>query len=555
MSSTKFSVVSSFPRSFSHFPPSSHQLSSSSLVDSPEACTPLEGEELEGLVSVPGSESDFQIKDIPIVTALDGDESEAPNMQYMKPISPSVPPTQEYYSNYLTSACSSPDTSSMEAACPPTTRDFDHMYASLSRVDTTALMAENVHLKEMLVTQLDLIQQQSETILSKDKQLKLMRDENTLLLQKLQRMERRVKGEMVVEDKNSIPVVQRKRSRDRSDIVDKLVKKRKASSERGGVIVVGEERVDRVNTSWTSQDRHHRTFNEVESFDHRDDELTDEFIGDSEHSLASEQVENITELARPDTPASATSEDALAVKDGNKPRVGKRARKVTETGGRRSGGPKSQSPAVSDKQQKNRRSKVSQAGATESVQILESQQMYYVGCKNDALVCVEDQLTEVPTLQRGVEVPSWREDKNHYNLLVQTKFSLKKSKDKETPTWRIKSTNPCYSMEGTEDIADQVLLKRHEKMEKDEKQRKRWDMQRMRQEQQLQKLRANQEKKHAAQSKKEETTSLLPSLEAATHICVEEKIPVAAFGRPIPSLPHTTFTLPWVDTTSSKARV
>ena len=29
-------------------------------------------------------------------------------------------------------------------------------------------------------------------------------------------------------------------------------------------------------------------------------------------------------------------------------------------------------------------------------------------------------------------------------------------------------------MEGTEDISDQVLLKRHEKMEKDEKQRKRF---------------------------------------------------------------------------------
>ena len=35
----------------------------------------------------------------------------------------------------------------------------------------------------------------------------------------------------------------------------------------------------------------------------------------------------------------------------------------------------------------------------------------------------------------------------------------------------------------------------------------------MRQEQQLQKLRARQEKQHAAQTKKEETTSLLPSLE------------------------------------------
>lgn len=36
--------------------------------------------------------------------------------------------------------------------------------------------------------------------------------------------------------------------------------------------------------------------------------------------------------------------------------------------------------------------------------MLESQQLYYVGCKNDILVCVEDQLSEVSTLQRGVEV-------------------------------------------------------------------------------------------------------------------------------------------------------
>ena len=82
----------------------------------------------------------------------------------------------------------------------------------------------------------------------------------------------------------------------------------------------------------------------------------------------------------------------------------------------------------------------------------------------------------------------------------------------------------------------------------------RWDMQRMRQEQQLQKLRAREEKQHAAKSKKEETTSLLPLLEAATHICVEEKIPVAAFGRPIPSLPHTIFSLPWMESVNSKGR-
>jgi hypothetical protein len=105
-------------------------------------------------------ESTHQNNKMTFTTAMDGGDIDTTNMLYMKPISPSIPPSQDYYTFYLTSACSSPDTSSMKAACPPTTRDFEHMYASLSCVDTTALMAENVHLKEMLVTQLDLIQQQ-----------------------------------------------------------------------------------------------------------------------------------------------------------------------------------------------------------------------------------------------------------------------------------------------------------------------------------------------------------------------------------------------------------
>jgi len=560
MSSTNFSVVTNIPPcGYNHFQQSAkHQLVNSSLVDSPEACTPVEGEELEGLVSVPGSAADFQIKDIPIVTELDG-EGDSSSMLYMKPISPSVPPSQEFYAtSYLTSACSSPDTSSMETACPPTSRDFDHMYASLSRVNTSALMAENVHLKEMLVTQLDLIQQQSETILSKDKQLKQMRQENTLLLQKLARMERRVRGEAGADEIGVSSASPRKRSRDRGESADKIFKKRKTGSslEVSGVTVVSEEKIER-GSSWSGQDKR-GTSNDIEAYDHREDELTDEFIGDSEHTLASEQMEKMSEATRPDTPASVTSEDNAATKLDVAPRSSKRPRKVTESSGRKLASGKSQSPALGERSQvgKTRRSKSGLNGPPpEPVQMLECHQLYYVGCKNDNLSCAEDQLCEVPALQRGVEVPSWREDQNHYNLFVQTKFSLKKSKDsKETPTWRIKSTNPCYSMEGTEDISDQVLLKRHEKMEKDEKQRKRWDMQRMRQEQQLQKLRAREEKQHAAKSKKEETTSLLPLLEAATHICVEEKIPVAAFGRPIPSLPHTIFSLPWMESVNSKGR-
>ena len=146
MSGGKYSVVTTIPRLLNPFSSSKKQLKPSSLVDSPEA-----SEEPEGLVSVPGSETDFQIKDIPIVTGL---ESDTEDMPYMKPISPECEPS------YLASTCSSPDTASLETACPPDTRDFDHMYASLSKVDPNVLMAENVHLREMLVSQLDLIQQQ-----------------------------------------------------------------------------------------------------------------------------------------------------------------------------------------------------------------------------------------------------------------------------------------------------------------------------------------------------------------------------------------------------------
>jgi len=186
-----------------------------------------------------------------------------------------------------------------------------------------------------------------------------------------------------------------------------------------------------------------------------------------------------------------------------------------------------------------------------AVPTLSTANLYFVGCKNDQqAISVEDKLTEVPSLQRGVEVPKWREDKNHYALCVSNKISLKKSKE-GGPTWRIKSTNPLYTTEAAEPTDDASYLKRHDKHEKDEKQRKRWDAQRMRQEQQLQKLRARQEKKTLDQSKSKadlncQGTSLLPALEEVTAICVEDVVPVSIFGRPLPDSGTVDFSLPWL---------
>lgn len=125
---------------------------------------------------MPGTDRDVQIADIPVVTAIDSTAD-----MYGKPVSPAY--------QYLTSTCSSPDTAhSMEASCAPA--DRDHLYASHS--PTTAVIAENKHLKGMLMAHLDIIQQQSETIMSKDKMLKALREETGLLRQKLSRMTRRL---------------------------------------------------------------------------------------------------------------------------------------------------------------------------------------------------------------------------------------------------------------------------------------------------------------------------------------------------------------------------
>ena len=115
--------------------------------------------------------------------------------RYLKPVSTfsklTVPLQGQW--QYHHSSCSSPETAtSLEAnpSCPAT--DRDHMY-SQSHSPTSAIIAENKHLKGMLMAHLDIIQQQSETILSKDKLLKSLREETGLLRQKLSRMTRRLR--------------------------------------------------------------------------------------------------------------------------------------------------------------------------------------------------------------------------------------------------------------------------------------------------------------------------------------------------------------------------
>jgi len=120
----------------------------------------------------------------------------------------------------------------------------------------------------------------------------------------------------------------------------------------------------------------------------------------------------------------------------------------------------------------------------------------------------------------------------------------------EVPKWRIKQIQPSYIMEGTEDIEDVTMLKRHNKPENDEKRRKRWDVQRIRERAHVARLRArsHDEGSHEMQElNNTELKTLIPDPEEALEICVQEKIPVTVFGCLLPNLAPADFSLPWLE--------
>ena len=134
-------------------------------------------------------------------------------------------------------------------------------------------------------------------------------------------------------------------------------------------------------------------------------------------------------------------------------------------------------------------------------------------------------------------------------------------KAEEVPGWRIKPISASYIMEGTENIEDENLLKRHTKPEHDEKRRKRWDVQRIREQRHVARLRArydpndggdnqlvtNPLKANQAEASKEsEIKTLLPCPEEAMEILVQETLPVSVFGCVLPKLNPKDFSLPWM---------
>lgn len=118
------------------------------------------------------------------------------------------------------------------------------------------------------------------------------------------------------------------------------------------------------------------------------------------------------------------------------------------------------------------------------------------------------------------------------------------------PSWRENhieplEEDPCFTP--PEPLDDGVFLKRHAKLELDEKRRKRWDIQRIREQRMFQRLQQRMNRKKVVPESEPELSSFYPDTEDVETIVITPFLPVVAFGRPLPKLSQENFELPWLD--------
>lgn len=161
----------------------------------------------------------------------------------------------------------------------------------------------------------------------------------------------------------------------------------------------------------------------------------------------------------------------------------------------------------------------------------------------------KEQFFVEPFVRTNVEYDycHWHEDQEKRENV---KNELLRQSSLEVPKWAVKDVLNCYSIEGTEDLSDENFLRRHAKLEINERRRKRWDMQRLRENRMIEKLRKRYMKTDLEEGTRSNQKlplfySFFPSPDSAKFIQIADEMPVLAFGESVPLLVEKEFLLPW----------
>ncbi|XP_071961735.1 male-specific lethal 1-like 1 [Antedon mediterranea] len=151
------------------------------------------------------------------------------------------------------------------------------------------------------------------------------------------------------------------------------------------------------------------------------------------------------------------------------------------------------------------------------------------------------------------------EDKFHRTKVLYPSFRDLRIRDEEdddlpvdsayviVPTWRVSHLNTSSDDSNSSEIEktdDHTVEMRHQKMEMDEKKRKKWDVQRIRQIREHERLEMKQLEREIAH-REDVIETFEPDIDDMLRIEVCDTIPVSAFGMLVPTISESEFSLPW----------
>lgn len=388
--------------------------------------------------------------------------------------------------------------------------DFDHMYASMSEgMVSSKEKNEYKHLKEICLQHLDLIQQQSELIAKQDKQIQSLRQEKDRLKQRLQRMDRRTGHQEANCDTEAESKTSRASTpthhRHRSPTTDS----NKGPRHRSARSFSPKER-SRSPVHWRRASAQRRQSEDGGASMSSECEMQDDSSTTTVSQRSAVRGKRPGGLTRKRRGKRSLSTGSRGVN------ADEEDQQESTLSGRSSKRPKKEGDLVPGEN-------------NQSNAVLTTNYPYHTatGSSETGWAAGEMCIEAEPESEVNGEVL-------------------------ETPQWRVKVYTSLYSMEGTENLDDEVFLKRHHRLEVDERRRKRWDVQRIREQRHIEKLKQREASSAIGGSSKgdgpeeEPVCSLWPAPDDAEFLQVADELPVAAFGLPITKFTPSEFSLPWL---------
>lgn len=401
---------------------------------------------------------------------------------------------------------------------------MDHLYChkaensayikNSTNSDLISIIKENKQLKFMLLLHLDLIQEQSDQLVTKEKQISTLRQENESLKLKIERMERRMHLKQSRSILHTLPPVDVKTKNNgaspkphfRMDLEPKCdtmedIKPDLAIVNQRSLADIMAEKPPEVNGLPIGKIVLNNAGN-IENITPAATQMPEIKVeAIEEHSECPVEVQPPPPV--PEQPIPGPSDGILEAAELEK----KPKRRLSE---------------VSTKDQGKKAPKLTSMSTSKQ----------YV-TRDWELMDLEEELVQVIE-KRGdseinLEVPSWR-------IVEAEEEDDGQEKQAETVS--------------EEEIREETYMKRHLKFEIDERRRKKWDVQRIREQRTIERLRKRHCKSDAVAGAEEKAStcpsSFYPSPNTIRFIHITDELPVQAFGELIPSVAPLEFCLPWM---------